>query len=157
MVRDLTVQKLPKLLWFQDRASMAWGIETRVPFLDHHLIEFAYSLPPSSMMRGGVSKVLPKRLLQTRCGVNFTDSVKHFVAVPQREWLKESCFSAANDVLDGGRLAQSGLIDYPAFKAAYAAYAAQPELGNSFFVWKMINLEMLLRAFPEAMVSPPAP
>lgn len=147
MLRDLTEWKIPKLLWFQDRASMAWGIETRVPFLDHKLVEYMYRLPSNWIIRDGVSKYSLKRLLRRYGGVDHLDTVKHYVSAPQREWLKGPLYQAVNRYLDEGCLAQSGLLDYEGFKGAYAAYAQSPELGNSFFVWKMINLEALLREF----------
>ena len=147
MLRDLIEFKIPKLLWFQDRASMAWGIETRVPFLDHKLVEFVYRLPANWIIRDGVSKCLPKRLLQRYGSVDYSSSVKHYVATPQREWLKGPLYEVVNRYLDEGCLARSGLVNYTRWKRAYAEYTRSPELGNSFFVWKMINLEAMLQEF----------
>lgn len=147
MVRDMCSQKLPKLLQFQDRAGMAFGVETRVPFLDHPLVEFAYSLPSSWMIRDGAAKFIPKRLLDRFAGQNAAREIKHFVATPQREWIKVDCRQEILDRLDGGALRSSGLIDYDAFRAAYLRYADDPEPGNSFFVWKMLNLEAMLASF----------
>jgi asparagine synthase (glutamine-hydrolysing) len=147
MFDDLTRLKLPKLLWFQDRASMAWGIETRVPFLDHRLVEYVYRLSPRWIIRNGVSKYLAKRLLRRFNGLDSVSGVKHYVATPQREWLKGPLYDTMNRYLDEGYLAKSGLIDYKGWKRAYAEYACSPTLGNSFFVWKMINLEGLLQQF----------
>ena len=53
MTADLLTLKVPKLLWYQDRASMASGIEVRVPFLDHKLIDVAYAIPSNQLIRGG--------------------------------------------------------------------------------------------------------
>ncbi len=147
MLDDLTRLKLPKLLWFQDRASMAWGIETRVPFLDHRLVEFIYRLSPRWIIRNGVSKYLAKRLQQRFKGLGSASGVKHYVATPQREWLKGSLYDTVNRHLDEGCLVKSGLVDYKGWKRAYVEYAGSPALGNSFFVWKMINLEGLLQQF----------
>jgi asparagine synthase (glutamine-hydrolysing) len=147
MLRDLVELKIPKLLWFQDRASMAWGIETRVPFLDHKLVEFVYGLSKDWIIRDGISKYIFKKVMQHFGGVDYSQSVKHYVATPQREWLKGPLFGPINRFMDGGCLAQSRLIDYAGWKRAYADYAESPELGDSFFVWKMINLEALLREF----------
>ena len=147
MLRDLTQWKVPKLLWFQGRASMAWGVETRVPFLDHKLVEYALRLPADSIIRDGVSKYLLKRLLLKYGGVDHTQVVKHYMSAPQREWLKGPLYEPVNRYLEKGCLAPSGLIDYEAWKTAYSDYAPSPELGNSFFVWKMINLEAMLREF----------
>jgi len=147
MLRDLFSLKLPKLLWFQDRASMAWGIETRVPFLDHKIAEFVYRCPPDWIIRDGISKYIPKRLFKRFYHVDYTSSVKHYVATPQREWLKGPLFDDIMQYLDGGYFSQSGLVNYPAWQNAYREYAASRELGNSFFIWKMVNMEALLQEF----------
>tara|TARA_B100000676_G_scaffold310802_1_gene378484 strand:- start:1706 stop:3547 length:1842 start_codon:yes stop_codon:yes gene_type:complete len=147
MIRDLTEMKIPKLLMFQDRASMAFSTEVRVPFLDHELAELVYRLPAKWLIRNGVSKYLPKRLLRKKTGVDLLEEGKLFVATPQREWLKGPLFEKVNDVLDDGCLADLRLIDYPAFRQAYADYAAEPALGNSFFAWKLVNLEMLAQRY----------
>jgi len=147
MLKDLEYQKLPKLLHYQDRAAMSHGVEARVPFLDHRILEYVWRLPSSWMIRDGVSKFLLKRLLKRFCGVNHMEAQKHFVATPQREWLKGPLFENVNSYLDGGALAESGLVDYGRFKDEYKKYAESPELGNSFFVWKFLNMEALLRAY----------
>lgn len=147
MLRDLTTLKIPKLLWFQDRASMSWGVETRVPFLDHKLFEYVYRLPPIWFIRDGISKYLPKQMMKRRFGIDSDNIVKRYVATPQREWLKGPLFASVMRYFEDGALAGSNLIDYPAFCRAYEAYARSKDLGNSFFVWKMLNLEALLRQF----------
>jgi asparagine synthase (glutamine-hydrolysing) len=147
MLRDLTVDKLPKLLGFQDRAAMAHGVETRVPFLDHVLFERALSLPSAWLIRDGVAKFALKRCLKRFCGVDAFGPPKHYVATPQREWIKGALEGEILAWLDDGRLRRAGLVDYPAFRAAFQAYAAAPELGNSFFVWKMMDIEAFLAEF----------
>jgi asparagine synthase (glutamine-hydrolysing) len=47
---------LPAVLHFQDRNSMAHGVESRVPYLDHRIVELAFRLPPSYKISGGVRK-----------------------------------------------------------------------------------------------------
>ena len=147
MVRDLVAFKIPKLLWFQDRASMAWGVETRVPFLDHHLVERLFGLPSSSLVRDGQMKYLCRRILKRFAGVEVSDRPKHYVATPQREWLKGPLYPDVLSYLDQGVLSQSGLIDYDSWRKTYREYSQSMELGNSFFVWKMVNLEALMRTF----------
>ena len=93
------------------------------------------------------SLVVAGCLPQRYGGVDHTQVVKHYMSAPQREWLKGPTYNQVNRYLDDGALAASGLIDYKSWKTAYADYAKSPELGNSFFVWKMINLEAMLREF----------
>lgn len=145
MGRDLLALKLPKLLMFQDRASMAHGVETRVPFLDHVLLEAVYGLPPSLLIKDGITKRLLKGVLRRFAQADFGRAVKMYVNAPQREWLKGSLFEPVRDILANGRLHAEGLLNLDAFDAAYTAYARAPGLGNSFFVWKMLNLELFLQ------------
>ena len=147
MLRDAYAIKLPKLLQFQDRASMAWGVETRVPFLDHALVEAVGRLPGDWLICDGVSKSLPKRMMQRFAGGPVATETKRYVSSPQREWLKADIFEDCKAFVRDGAVAGYGLIDMDRFLADYDTYANAPDLGNSFFVWKILNLEAVLRRF----------
>lgn len=54
---------LPQLLRFEDRNSMAFGVEARVPFVDHELMEFALTLPEDYLLRNGETKAVLRRAL----------------------------------------------------------------------------------------------
>lgn len=145
MYDDLTVKKLPKLLHFQDRAGMASSVETRVPFLDHNLVEFLYGLPGNYKIRNGQNKYLIKTILKKSYGYTDCKKTKHYVSTPQREWLKSKrVLEEIIDTVKSGNLASQGLIDVDRFENDYRKYAKSPKLGNSFFAWKIINLEYLL-------------
>jgi asparagine synthase (glutamine-hydrolysing) len=145
MYQDLFVKKIPKLLHFQDRASMANSVETRVPFLDHSLVEFMYSLPSNYKIKHGESKFLLKEILRKKFNYQEQRSTKHYVATPQREWLKEE--SIKNEILEQiryGVLKTNKMINFEKFHKDYTTYSNSNEPGNSFFIWKIINLEYLL-------------
>ncbi len=63
---DLTQRLLPSLLRYEDRNSMAFSIETRLPFLDHRLVEFALSLPDDQRLDGATTKAILRRSLADR-------------------------------------------------------------------------------------------
>ena len=147
MLRDMFVSKLPKLLMFQDRASMGGSVEVRVPFVDHQLIETVYRLPEYYLIRDGSAKYLLRRMLKRFAGVDYVAPQKRFVNAPQREWLKGPLFDDIYHWLQNGSIVRSGLIDGDSFGRAYSMYAGDPALGNSFFVWKMMNLEALIGEF----------
>src|SRR5262245_3470339 len=63
---DTTVRQLPSLLRYEDRSSMAFGIETRLPFLDYRLVEFAFSLPDTERLDGATTKAIARRALGDR-------------------------------------------------------------------------------------------
>jgi len=90
---------LPALLRYEDRNSMAFGIEARTPFLDYRLVEHALALPPEALVRDGWSKailrdamrgVLPEAVRLRRDKLGFTTPEKRWLAelAPHvREWL----------------------------------------------------------------------
>ena len=80
LIADITQFNLPQLLRHLDRNAMHWSVETRVPFLDHRLVEFACSLPEEWKMRAGYSKFilrqamakdLPAEILENRGKLGF--------------------------------------------------------------------------------------
>lgn len=64
LYRALTVDSIPSLLHYEDRNSMAYSIEARVPFLDHRLVEFGMGLPDHLKVRGPETKVIMRRALK---------------------------------------------------------------------------------------------
>jgi asparagine synthase (glutamine-hydrolysing) len=88
-VGDLTRFSLPSLLRYEDRNSMAFGIEARLPFLDYRFAEFMLALAPEMKLRNGQTKaplreafrgVVPDAVLDRRDKLGF--------APPQSRWLK---------------------------------------------------------------------
>ena len=153
MYQDLFYLKIPKLLRFQDRCAMAWSIEVRVPFLDHVLLEQLYRTPSAMLLAGGITKALLRQI-----GARYLKPIeepKLYVAAPQREWMKGELAPRVAELIDGSTLASDGYIDVRALRKQYQDYRSSTELGNSFFVWKFINLELWYRTFlsPMACIS----
>ena len=146
MYRDLFYLKIPKLLRFQDRCAMAWSVEVRVPFLDHVLLERLFRTPSGVLLSGGVTKALLRQIAARHLPAP-DDAPKLYVSTPQREWIKSTLRSDINAMIDGSSLAADGYIDQAALQCQYDTYCASSELGNSFFVWKFINLELWYRSF----------
>jgi asparagine synthase (glutamine-hydrolysing) len=63
---DTTQRLLPSLLRYEDRNSMAFAIETRLPFLDYRLVEFVFSLPDDQKLDGTVTKAIARKALADR-------------------------------------------------------------------------------------------
>lgn len=64
LYRSVVQDSIPALLHYEDRNSMAYSIEARVPFLDHRLVEFALGVPGDLKVKGAVSKRLMRRALR---------------------------------------------------------------------------------------------
>jgi len=137
---------LVELLMKQDQMSMAASIESRVPFLDHHLVEFAARLPPRMKLRGLTTKwilreavrpLLPERIL-TRAKMGFP--------VPFGLWLRGAGADLARDVLLDRRARERGLTDPAAIAALIDAHAVGA-MDGSDALWSLLNLELWYRTF----------
>ncbi len=80
---------LVELLMKQDRMSMAWSLESRVPFLDHHLAEFAASIPDSLRISGAVQKVVLRKAMASRLPKTLIARRKKGFPTPVARWFRE--------------------------------------------------------------------
>jgi asparagine synthase (glutamine-hydrolysing) len=80
---------LAELLMKQDQMSMACSIESRVPFLDHHFVEFAMSIPDSLKIRGGTQKYVLKKAVEGLLPNEIIHRKKMGFPTPLRQWLRE--------------------------------------------------------------------
>ena len=142
---DVSRDNLPGLLRYEDRNSMAFGIEARVPFLDHRLVEAALALPDRLKIDAhGLRKValhramrgiVPDMVLARRDKVAFQP--------PQERWLRES-----RDVWLGlagdSRAEGDDLLAPDTIRNALGAFEAGHIPSDAF--WRVINLELWLRS-----------
>jgi asparagine synthase (glutamine-hydrolysing) len=61
LYRDITQTSIPALLHYEDRSSMAFGLEARVPFLDYRLVEFALGLSGEMKIKGATTKYVARQ------------------------------------------------------------------------------------------------
>ena len=109
---DLSFYLKDDLLVKVDRATMRYGLETRVPLLDHTVVEFALNLHPSLKMKGGVSKYLLKQVLYDHVPKDLMDRPKWGFSIPLSEWLKGELSFLLNDVLNERSVNEAGLVNW---------------------------------------------
>jgi asparagine synthase (glutamine-hydrolysing) len=144
LYRFFTRDRLPSLLRYEDRNSMAFSVEARLPFLDYRLVEFVFSLPNDQKIRDGTTKVVLRNAMKgvvpemVRCRMD-----KMGFVTPQNIWLSSEW---AQEIIES-----SAFRCRPYFKPAAVINhlrAVQKGLINdSSFLWRCINLELWLRKF----------
>jgi asparagine synthase (glutamine-hydrolysing) len=143
---DLVATKIPRALRFNDRISMMYAKELRVPFMDHELVEWGLALPAENLMNRRGTKAPVRELLRRKIDPAVAEAPKRTVQSPQREWLGHEWRPFVEEVLNSDSFRQRGWICPDRAKERYARYLAGDNQ-NSFFIWQWLNLEIWARQF----------
>ena len=93
---------LPTLLRNYDKYSMSAGVEIRMPYLDHRLVEFAFSLPNDYKFRGGYTKaivrsagkhIMPEKILKNKIKIGWSAPMNQWISGPWRQWILDEISS----------------------------------------------------------------
>ncbi len=134
------------LLVKMDRASMAYGLETRSPLLDHHLIEFAASLPISMKIRGLSLKYLLKRMMRGRLPEAILRRPKWGFSIPISRWFRHELKDyLCSILLDAKTLSRS--YWNPAVLKQYVEDHQSGRSEHGFRLWTLLMFELWHRHF----------
>ena len=111
-VFDLHFYLQGDLLTKVDRASMNFSLETRVPYLDHRIIEFSLNLSPDLKYKNNTTKYLLKEILYQYVPEKFFDRPKQGFAVPLEKWLKDELRFLIEDYLSKEIIEKYGIVDF---------------------------------------------
>ena len=137
---------LVELLMKQDQMSMATSIESRVPFLDHELVEFAAQLPDAWKLSGLTTKRVLREAMKGLLPESILNRPKMGFPVPFAQWTRGGWSSVARDVLLDSRSRQRGIIDPVAVDRLLRDHAdGRTEGGDR--IWSLLNLELWHRTF----------
>jgi len=130
----------------QDQMSMAASIESRVPFLDHKLVEFVARLPDRWKLSGWTTKRVLRRAMKGILPDAILSRPKMGFPVPFAAWTRGSWSAVARDVLLDRRSRERGIVDAAAVERLLANHAAGTTDGGDR-IWSLLNLELWYRTF----------
>ncbi len=137
-----------------DRATMAWGVEARVPFLDYDLTDYVLPLPAAVKMPGGRPKGLLKAALRGMVPDFVLDAPKMGFAVPYGRWLAGPLADYARGRICEGAAARDGLIDPLVTANLLAEHCARRD-DHGFLLWKTLNLALWYERYRPSMGTAP--
>jgi asparagine synthase (glutamine-hydrolysing) len=128
-----------------DRMSMAHSIETRVPLLDHKLVEFAATIPPEMNLRRGETKSVLKRAMRGILPDRIIDRPKHGFAVPLGYWFRGKLGAYVHDLLLAGSGRRRGFFNIGYIESLVARHERGQDLDLQ--LWTLISFELWARTF----------
>jgi asparagine synthase (glutamine-hydrolysing) len=137
---------LVELLMKQDQMSMAASIESRVPFLDHKLVEFAAALPPRLKLRGFKTKWILRQAVRSILPAEILSRPKMGFPVPFGIWMRGEWSDMARDILLDSRARQRGIVEAVEVERLLAAHRSGAANGSDA-IWGLLNLELWYRTF----------
>jgi asparagine synthase (glutamine-hydrolysing) len=143
----LTRRGLPELLRYEDRNSMAHSLEARVPLLDHRLVELAFSLDGSELIRRGETKSVLRRALAALLPPNVAARRdKLGFVTPEGRFMRGALGDLAGDVFASQSFRDRGFVDADAASERLARHR-RGEGRAGMELWRALNLELWARRF----------
>jgi asparagine synthase (glutamine-hydrolysing) len=137
---------LVELLMKQDQMSMSTSVESRVPFLDHVLVEFAAKLPAHLKLNGFTTKRILRQAMKGVVPDAILSRPKMGFPVPFAQWVRGSWNGVMREVLLDRRTRERGLINASGVEALLDALRAGARTGGDA-IWALVNLELWYRTF----------
>lgn len=105
-----------------DRAGMGVSLESRVPFLDHRIVEFAWALPLSYKLRKGQTKWPLRQVLYRHVPKELIERPKMGFGIPLHDWLRGPLKAWVEELIDAGRLEKEGYFYSVPIRAMWAEH-----------------------------------
>ncbi len=140
---------LVELLMKQDQMSMAASIESRVPFLDHVLVEQAMRIPAKYLIHGLAGKMVLNRALEDVLPHDILYRKKMGFPTPWAQWLRGDQLNEVEQMLTSDRSIARGLFQPDALRRIFAEHRKKLR-DHTDRIWRLMNLEVWHRVFVDA-------
>jgi asparagine synthase (glutamine-hydrolysing) len=141
LLTDIHLQLPSQFLTKVDRATMAWGLEARVPLLDERIASLAMGYPSAYKARGAQKKIVLREAMRDRVPTEILDGPKTGFGVPYEYWLRTSLHDMARDCLLSSRFLQRFDLDALRVSAALDEHVSGRR-EHGFMLWKLLQLSL---------------
>jgi len=151
LFRDVT-QHAVEYLRVDDRASSAFSMECRHPFLDHRIVEFTFSLPATQKIRNGWTKYVMRNAMKGLIPEAVRRKRKKFgTPIPQQRWMRE-LRENIRKLLESNKFRARGYFNQPAILEVFDRYCEGrlSRIERQYYtnvLWRILNLELWLETF----------
>ena len=126
-----------------DRASMAYSLETRAPFLDKNVVEMAWRIPTKMKVNRGQGKLILKKLLCKYLPKEYIYKPKKGFGVPIQDWLRGPLKEWSEDLLFGNQTVEQNYFEIDNLKKIWADHVDKG-IDNSSILWPILMFESWL-------------
>jgi asparagine synthase (glutamine-hydrolysing) len=138
---------LPGLLHYEDRNSMAFSVEARLPFLDYRLVEYIFSLPSEQKIKEGVTKVVLRNGLKGILPEEVSNRHdKMGFVTPEEIWFRTTLRNQIHQIINSKSFASRGYFDVRKVNEIFAEHCSEKR-NWSFTIWRWISLEQWFNIF----------
>lgn len=146
LLTDLSLQLPSQFLPKVDRATMAHGLEARVPMLDERVGALAVGLPANLKVRGARRKIVLREAMRGRLPEEIRAGPKVGFGVPYEEWLRTSLFAFAHAAILAPQFLERFGLDRPRLESALLEHRARRR-DCGFLLWKLLQLALWSREY----------
>jgi asparagine synthase (glutamine-hydrolysing) len=136
------------LLMKPDKMCMAYGIEARVPFLDHILVEFSFKIPPELKLKKLTAKYILKKSLSNMLPKEILQRKKQTFQLPIDQWIEKDLKPTFKELLSKEDIEKQGYFNYRFIEKIFKNYK-KSKLFYGRQLWSLLTFQLWYKIYIE--------